>query len=191
MTKKQANLYDNEADSEGLGQEVRQLLAPLKAETATPYLETRVMARLRERYLQRQKLRFWQRVGATSLGVALVLAMVISLQINSPAFHKGIAGKATLVQVEVSDFRSEGVAYAEVVLPDGVVFYSKKYPNLVTQRKLKVQWQETLANLPFVIRGDETGKHYIKVRFFDTSGAVVAEREVGIEFEQPEQQKET
>lgn len=149
---------------------------------ASPYLATRVLAEIDSRSKARH-LRFWKAFGlANALAVAVLVLMVAFKP--SQATFKAASGEDMLVQVELTSLKKLKIARAEIVLPDGVEFYSNEFPELSSERSLEVAFEEnfTAENLPFVIKSNSNGTREIKIHFYGSSGEIVAEKSLKIEF---------
>ena len=150
----------------------RALAIPVEAPA---FLETRVLAR---------RLFFWR---AWALGLGAACCVVVSIAFFSSGHGIDLrAGVGTphVVRVELENLDKALVANAEIVLPDGVFFYSESFPGIRDRRELKFAWADGKSphNLPFVIKSDSPGVHLVRVLFRDGNGAVVGERVLKIEF---------
>jgi hypothetical protein len=177
-----------EADEE-LAQRSRALLAATDPGLqAPPFLKTRVLAHWREKEARARNLRWWQRVAATSLALSLSLVLWVTLRSGSSVqSFQATANQPVAVKVEMHELKMAEVAQVEIELPEGVQFFSLKYPDLQSHRKLSLAWNPTLdsASLPFVIQSSLVGKRAVKVRFLNGKNELVTERTLEIEFVEP------
>lgn len=125
----------------------------------------------------------WKRFGWISSSIACGLVLWIMFFTNG--FMKATVGTPLLVNVEVSELKDAQIAYAEIELPAGVSFFSKRFPELSGQRVLVMNWQIAVQNshLPFVVQGGQAGKRVIVVTFYDSDRQVIARKEVKVRFE--------
>ncbi|MCB0384520.1 MAG: hypothetical protein KDD43_03935 [Bdellovibrionales bacterium] len=146
-----------------------------------PYMGTRVVAALRSRG-QKKRLWFWQALSFTSLGATLCLAWIL-FQAPGAQFEAQV-DNPYVVRVELNELSEQQYVEAEIVLPQGVEFYSKNHPELSAQRTLRLVWNQETGKpfLPFVIKGAEDGKKQILVKFFDESNRMISSRQIAIEF---------
>ena len=169
----------SQSDSNDLNQLFeRARQAPLEP---PPYMATRVVAALRAQRGGRG-LWFWKALSFSSLAVTLVLSWVV-FQSPGAQFEAQIHNPY-VVRVELNELSEKQHIEAEIVLPDGVEFYSKNHPQLAEQRSLRLVWNQETGKpfLPFVIKGAENGKKQILVKFFDENNKLISSRQIGIEF---------
>lgn len=148
--------------------------------TASPYLQTRVLAVLKERQEKGRKLRFWRFAALGSAAFSAVLALSIFL-VTPRAFHATV-GAPFAIRVALEDLPGEQVAEVEMELPEHVHFFSKKHPELASERRLRIADHfQSSGGLPFIVSSDAEGKQTIKVRFFGLDHALIAEKTIGVE----------
>jgi len=150
-----------------------------------PFLETRVLAGLRERQHKSRKLVFWQTIAVFSAAFSLFVVSRDWLRSTRElAPYRAQIQQATLVSVEVQPLESSQIAFAEIDLPEGVTFFSKAHPELAGQRNLTIPWSPETgkSRFPFAIRGDNTGIQTVYVRFRDNQGTLLVEKALNIRF---------
>ena len=171
---------------------VTQLFQEVKRITFVPppYLKTRALAELMERRQRARGLFFWRLTAAASTAMALVAVVWLTLAQN--VIFMAVTGRPFVVKIEMEDLDTYRIAQAEIVLPEGLHFYSETIPELHDRRSLVVAWDRETTNgkLPFVIRTDQEGSKKVLVRFFDQNRAVVAERKLEINFVAPTARRE-
>ncbi len=149
----------------------------------SPYLKTRILAEYRSRR-QEQRIRWWKFL---TLGSAAASAMVVAglFLITQPkGAYVAQVDEKVLIRVEVEKLQGTGVKFAEVDLPDGVHFYSEKYPELKDLRSVTLAWNENMdmSRLPVVIQASEAGAKKIRIRFLNNDHALLKEQQVMIKF---------
>jgi hypothetical protein len=150
-----------------------------------PYMKTRILARFRE--LNRKAgVLMWKKL--IFAGAALAILVVFGLKIFVYDFTSANIGVPLAVKIEVNELKNSQIAFAEIVLPDGVMFYSQKFPEFREKRSLTLDWEIAVKNghLPFVIEGGSAGRKVIVVRFFDLENKLIAEKSLKISFEKHE-----
>jgi hypothetical protein len=174
----------------------RAVLGRLREEriTAPAFLDTRVLARvqatLRERREGHRGLLFWKALALSSLLLAVAIGShdLIRGHGEQIAHFNAPARKAMLVNVEVQPLETARIAYAEIDLPEGVGFYSTSHPELVTQRRLVLNWaarDRAISRFPFAILSNVAGLKKVHVRFRDSDDNLVEERSYQIQFTGP------
>jgi hypothetical protein len=158
-----------------------------EAPEPSPFLKTRVLARLRATTLeqeQKTRLRFWKSIAL--LGPALSAAAVfVFLAFPRAEFHAQVNSPvAVRVQIDQAP-RGEMIAFAEIELPAGVHFYSSRFAELRDQRTLFVAWDSKAErrHLPIAVQSDSTGTKKIRVKLLDSGRHLVEVREITIRFE--------
>ncbi|HLE10358.1 MAG: hypothetical protein A2504_04325 [Bdellovibrionales bacterium RIFOXYD12_FULL_39_22] len=149
-----------------------------------PYMKTRILARFREK---KQKtggvLMLWKQIALS--GAALAIVIVFGLRFFADDFIRANLNTPLAVKVEIGELKKANVAYAEIVLPDGVVFYSKKFPELNKESSLVLDWEVAVRNghLPFIIEGIGEGNKVIVLKFYDLSNRLIAEKTLKVSFD--------
>ena len=145
------------------------------------FLKTRVLSHLKVQDRLKDKLRFWQRVGAlSSIALMVVLGIVFFYEKPLPVYQ-ATADEPFVVKIEVSPNYKEQIEYARIELPNGVSFYSNRYPELSEKRSLELAWQGS-EDFPFVIKSSLVGTQKVKVKFFGKDSKIIFERELNIRF---------
>ncbi|MCM2276690.1 MAG: hypothetical protein NDJ89_01280 [Oligoflexia bacterium] len=172
-----------------LEEQVRSLLKPLRHSVpeASPFMKTRVMARLREE--ERAKAgwslsTFWKPALASSAAAALLVIVWNGREAQGPVFP-ATAGQPVAVKVEMPEKSARKVVFAQVELPRGVRFYSKSFPAIGEKTSLDLAWKESPAPsaLPIIVKAEEKGIKTVKVKFFDDDRKLIGERQLKINFE--------
>ncbi len=165
-------------------QKIQALFKAANAEIGgpTPYLKTRVLAHMREKN-SRVSIWSWKGFAVLSTVTSLMLAVILFQKGGSSDFIAA-TGKPVLVKVELEQVQNSQIAYAEIVLPEGVNFYSAQFPELKDQRSLSLAWNESVQNakLPFVIQSNLAGIQKIKVLMKDGNNNVLREKTIVISF---------
>ncbi len=180
-----------------------------------PFFTQRVLAQLQSRREQKKLLRWWKWAALLSPAFSLA-AVVLVLQLNTSMFegsslesqailsqsHRSSdpitdisfsaeINKAYAVKVEMAELDSLPLASVQILLPEGVSFFSREYPELQDKNSLELdldhEWMS--ETLPFVISSSTTGLKRILIRFFDSEQNLVSERSVNIDFASETQDK--
>lgn len=148
----------------------------------SPYLKTRVLARLREEKARSQVTR-WKWVALFGSAFSMMLVAVVMLSLSESPFIANV-GKPVLVKVEMENIRTEDVAFAEIILPEGVYFYSSQFPEMNDRRSLTLDWDSKFASgrLPFVIKSNRAGSGEVLVLLKDRNQIVTGQKKVLIRF---------
>lgn len=152
----------------------------------SPFLATRVLAELKERRLNR-RLRFWKIFGVVSPAMSLALLLLVWAQLDSQVtMYDAKVGSPYVVRIEMAELDPRKIAQAEIILPEGVHFFSEKYPEIREKRQLSLQWngQFEQAHFPFVITGKRDGTKKVKVRFYGEDRKLIMEKDLNIRFRQ-------
>jgi len=143
-----------------------------------PFLETRVLAQLRERRGHGTSLAWWRRlaIGASAFSVLAVTLLV--MRNVSGSSYEAFVDQPFVVRIEMKTLNQEKIAKARIELPPGVHFDIEDYPELKAQAQLTLHWtkQEAGGVFPFVLSATEAGAKTVKVKFFDDNDVLVAER---------------
>lgn len=171
------NLGDSEKAVKAIFGKARKL--PL---SPSPYLETRTLAVLRERARGANKVGFWRRLavgGSLStlvLGTALTLLLVVGPLRDSEITHAMSPGHPFVVKVDVDSLKSHEIVRAQIILPEGINFFAKDFPQIEKLRVLDLAWRKTSESAPlsFVVQGVKDGIKTVKIEFFDKNNMLVA-----------------
>jgi len=167
---------------------VKQALREVKSIglASSPYLKTRVLAELRDRKQDSilSKIKLWKRIAlvSTSLCLGLTLFSFYKQTPNEQMLQASI-NIPYMVKLSINEFQGKFES-AEISVPDGVTFYSKSYPAIQKQRILELEWENSLgrSHLIFVVKGMELGEKKVKVKFYDSQGALISEKTLKIDF---------
>lgn len=149
------------------------------------YMKPRILARLNEISPSRFSLFFWKMLGLSSSAVALGLALFVTishyLPSENPAF-KALTHELLAVKIDV--YQAESVARMDIILPDGVQFYSEKFPQLneLSQLSLAVNEQMSLKGLPIVVKGQTEGVKRLTIHFYNAKHELIQTKTITIDF---------
>lgn len=163
-------------------QNVKKILSALSNQNteAPPYIKSRVLSTLKSNQHARQ-MKFWKWFGILSPTVSAI-AIGVFFVFSSPVFEAE-TNQPVMVKVELKKMSELQVEFAEIELPEGVYFYSSKFPEIRSQRKVRVAANVILSDeLPLVIKSEVKGKQTIKVQFLNQSGSKVGEKSILIKF---------
>lgn len=154
---------------------------------ASPYLATRVLARLRENRKVQRQIWFWRILSGSVVAFGCA-ALVLSSRWLEPMQDASVkVAQAYVIHVDFTAAEVASVDHVEVELPDGVHFYSKAHAKeLAELRKLNLPISPALAGrnkLPFVVQSEQTGEHRLMVRMFDGENNLIRERQLTVEFQ--------
>ena len=165
----------NDVDIRKLGERLK----TLKFE-APPYLDARITSRVEELRAHRQASFKWKILsGVLAMSLVAVIAVPI---VREHASTFAVAAR-TDVMIQVSHASSANrarIAYVEVQLPDGVVFVAEGLPELEGVSKAKFAWAGD--GLPVFVRAENAGIQALTLRFMDSDGALLEERQVKVRF---------
>ena len=147
----------------------------------SPYLKTRVLARLREKK-SKSLLSRWKWFAILSTACSLLLLAGFFLHTRSD--FSAQLGQPVLVKVEMENIKDSQIAFAEIVLPEGVHFYSSQFPEMNDKRSLTLSWNPSLANgkLPFVVKSTVSGGRQIHVLLKGADNQVLGDKILRIDF---------
>jgi hypothetical protein len=180
----------SDQEQELLATQVRRYLKPLKDELpeVSPYLKTRVLARVRETAPTRSYGLSFRLAFGSLMSLALMVSGAsyinrITHRVSAPNFV-AMAQKPTVVKMDLKDLKL-GASHAKVELSDGVHFYSHKFPELRNKNQLDIDWtnQATPDSLPIVVRSEAGGNQFVRVKFFNDQDQLVSERVLKIQFQ--------
>ncbi|MBL7669751.1 MAG: hypothetical protein JNM39_04640 [Bdellovibrionaceae bacterium] len=151
----------------------------------SPYLRVRVLASLQMRRSSFLRVNSWKLVSAVST-FALVLVSTYALNLQRKAEPTVVAQQSYVIHVNFSEDDMTRVVKAEVVLPEGVGFVSKK--GLTDGKKslrLPIDIKSTgRGKLPFVVTSTVGGEQKILVRLLDEQNHLVREQYLKFKFAQ-------
>lgn len=173
-----------------LEKQSKELLKGLRAARieTSPFLKTRVLARIRENEQSPRQVWFWRALAVTSttLCAALVVWHVQSEKKNSALLADAFSTQQNyVIQIDLGGERLKDARVAEVELPEGVHFVSKSHPEVANLKNMRLPITEAQAarsRLPFVVSSDISGRKELKLRIFDEQGAVIQERVMSVNF---------
>lgn len=171
---------DNPENLQAIFSEVRS-----KDFSAPPFMKTRVLAHVREVQMQRKQLFFWKALSSFAVA-ALVVVSLVTVQMSQKSTPDIVTNQVYVIHVDFNQDDQARVAQAEVELPEGVHFESKR-PEIRNLRKLKLPVNIGAigrAKLPFVLSSTSAGEKAIKVRLLDDGDQVVREQVMSFKFAQ-------
>ncbi len=147
------------------------------------FLETRVLSEYRSNQKHSHQLFVWKSIALTlSL---LIIAFVGFYQIQYHSTFQAIAFQPIELQIDLKEARSSKIAYALVELPDGVQFYSKKFPEVGNKKSLKFNLAKKIDKFDYysiVVHSNSVGLKKIKVHFFDSESKLISVRDMDVQF---------
>lgn len=155
---------------------------------ASPFLKTRVMARIQENEKSKREVWIWRWLAASSLALcaAVVMWHVQSVKTNSAMLADAFSVQQNyIIQIDLGGERLKDARVAEVELPSGVHFVSKTHPEVAEMRNMRLPISEAQAQrsrLPFVVSSESSGRKELKLRIFDEVGTVIQERILSVNF---------
>ncbi len=183
---KQMSQNDNESDISNSSQ-IKDLFQAVKeAEVEpSPYLRTRVLASVRRSQNPLLRFNFWKTLSTVST-LALVLVSTYTLSLLKKTEPAVIAQQSYVIHVNFSEDDLTRVVKAEVVLPEGVGFVSKKG---LTDGKKSLRLPIDIKSagrgkLPFVVTATAGGEKQILVRLLDEQDHLVREQYLNFKFAQ-------
>jgi hypothetical protein len=174
-----------ELPDDKIQRDIRNLFAQVAASSfeADPYLETRVLAKLRGKKSTPLSLEFWKRIAIGSSALSMVLLIGLGVFLLKPSSHpEAFVGEPFAVKLEVRDLQKFAIAKAKIELPDGVNFELEEVPELANQREVTLTWKNQGEShfIPFILKGNEVGQKTVKIVFYDKANNVVAERKLSV-----------
>lgn len=169
----------------------QQIFAVARAQDTgvSPFLETRVLAHLREKEATRSRrtLALWRGFSVCSGALSLLLISWIAVHRAPEGGLLAPVDRAVVVRVELGDLKALGrVARIRIDLPSGVSFYSQNHQQLsgASSVLLAVDTNKNSTYIPFAVLAKQAGSKPILVRFLDEQSTVVAERILDIRFKE-------
>lgn len=177
---KNDQLNDNSSSLQDLFADLR------KVEISAPvFMKTRVLAQLREARSLRSKLFFWKAISTFAM-TALVVVLLVTFNLSRQPSPVVVANQVYVIHIDFNQDDQTRVAQAEVELPEGVQFESKR-PEIRGLRKLKLP--VTIggvgrAKLPFVLSSASAGEKEIQVRLLDSDNQLIRKQVMKFKFAQ-------
>lgn len=146
-----------------------------------PYMATRVLAHL-DQNSAKKRLLFWRVLGITS--PVLSVLFVVTVMFSQQETFQAKINKPYAIRVEMNELKSETFSQIEVVLDNGVYFYSENHAQLNQMQVLNLPISNTseIEYLPFVVQTASEGKKNIKIRFYDSNHNLIKEKLIKINF---------
>lgn len=144
---------------------------------ASPHLETRVLALMRERKAPRQALTWWKSLAIGASAFSVLAVAVMGYWMFRGTTYEAFVDQPFVVRIELKTLDQSQIAKARIELPEGVFFDIDEFPELREQRVLSLRWTKRDTGVfPFVLSASEAGLKTITVRFLNDRDDVVAER---------------
>lgn len=199
-------MKDPKLEFEQLEAECRVRFGSFKSETelsVSPFFKARVMATVRaiERKPRFAKLfefglvrRFLFMRSHFVYGAAAVLVVglgglgfSIFKKFQNTLLENGFSVAAyqpVSLRLDTKKLVPKGITHAVIQLPDGVSFYSAKFPAIQEQDhiKLPVPQSELSSTVPVVIQASMTGVKWVRVKFVDEQDRTIEEKLLKIHF---------
>ena len=177
-------------DSQQLETKSKDLFSGLRSARveASPFLKTRVMARIRENETAKREVWVWRALTATSMAlcVSVVWWHMDTQKKNSALLADAFNTQQNyVIQIDLGGDRLKDARVAEVDLPDGVRFVSKTRPEVSELRNMRLPITEVdtqRSRLPFVVSSETSGRKELKLRILDEEGSVIQERVLSVNF---------
>lgn len=157
---------------------------------SSPFLKTRVLSHLDELSRKEKSLFKWKLTALGMASLCLVLVFSILTKKNTPlqASLQAQVDQAVIVRIETEALRNsnKNLAQAVVELPDGVIFFSKKHPQLSEKREISLNLNAIGENsyLPIPIKGMDLGTKHLIVKFYDQNKELIEVRSVSLNFKE-------
>ncbi len=189
------------AEERSLEQTSKDLMRPAAklAVSAPPFLAQRILAQLETNKQQRKQVTWWRWAALLSPAVSLVLVLGLlnfNLSTQDPLSHEeanftALTDRAYAVRVELEEVETIGAQRVQILLPEGVAFFSRDYPELAEKNSLELELDPSLnlEALPFVISSSHEGIKRVLIRFFDSDSNLVDEKSVSIHFKSSSEAK--
>ncbi len=129
---------------------------------------------------------FWKLSSA--LGAVATMTLLFLYSQEATTLHHASTHENLSVQIDIQDLQQELMAnqvkYARIDLPDGVEFVSERFPEIKHRRSLVVKWSnENLpSEIPFLVKGTQTGSKILTVHFFGEGDRKVSTRKMKVRF---------
>ncbi len=153
-------------------------------------LENRVLyTLLRERESKpRFSLTAWFNVGLAT-ACSILIGFFVIQNASNKSFSVAGLDRPLLIRVEIPTeqdlSKSEATFFAMVELPEGMEFYSGRFPEIRNQRSLRVDLASlSEKDFPVLVKGTSLGKREVTVRFFDQSQRQIAVQKVKLWFQE-------
>jgi hypothetical protein len=150
----------------------------------SPYLKTRVLAELREKKERKKSLFVWKVSALFSTGLcALLLFVFMGTPAGKPTLVAEI-GSPQAIRLDLESGGEWAIAEVEIILPNGVKFYSKAFPEMGDHKSFRLAFQgnQKTKTLPLVIQALEKGKRTLLIKMYDQSGELKKIEELNIDF---------
>lgn len=178
---KSQNSKSKDAENEALSCRMKELLKPaIEAQfQSPPFLKSRIIARLSPP--SRSTFGRWSWVATATVAMALVWILT---NLNFSPTNVKVEPKPYVIHIDPQQLKAKNIDQAEVFLPDGVKFVSKRHAEVTLLRSLSVSLaniENSITNIPFVVEAERPGRKEIQINFF-RQGQIVEKKIVNIEF---------
>ena len=168
-----------EADSKAI-------FARVRAQEPSPFMKRRILANLdKEPRKGFSEVWFWRFVSGVSLTVA-AMAMIFNMRQVQQQDDAGlVAMKPYVIHVDLSGQPLEQARIAQIELPEGVHFVSKKHPEVSKMRSMRMPVPAASSGrsrLPFVVSSDRPGTQEVVLKILDENDQVIQTRTLTVSF---------
>lgn len=152
----------------------------------SPYLKSRILAVSDERLKEKDKTFIWKLTALISSAVTIALLVVnLSQYVRKDQSNLARVNEPYVLHLTLSEADSSKVNKAEIILPEGVKFYSQKHGYLDGQRRMKLNLSAVHAGrvkLPFVVAAEKTGHKVILINLLDEDDKIIGQNSVKVTF---------
>jgi len=150
------------------------------------YMSQRTLARLEARE-SKGPVFWWRSLALASSTLCIVLVLFFSVSYFTGKGHtsfRAFINKPVAIKIEMKNISQEAVHLAEIKLPDGVTFYSKRYPDMIKLRNLQLVLEGAFrqSELPFVVQSDRAGIKEVEIRFYNKDKVLIASETIEVHF---------
>jgi len=151
--------------------------------TAPPYLKTRVLAGLREKRKSRKSILLWRGAALFSTGFCAILLFVF-VGTKTENILVAEVGTPQAIRLNLESDGEWAIAEVEIVLPNGVKFFSKRFPEMENHKSFRLAFKDIkkFKTIPFVVQVFETGQRTLLIRIYDSNGELKKTEELKINF---------
>lgn len=171
-------------DQQNLEQKSKQVFQGLAPIEPSPYFSARVLAHTPESGRLRKEVLFWRWVGALSVTAMICLTVYSGfLKTQSEPSKALLAFKPYVIHVDLDQSEVLMASSAELVLPEGLSFYSKDDEvKALRSLKLPLTSKKQGGRLPFVVVSSRAGHLPLQVRLYDENDRLIETKTMNVEF---------
>lgn len=150
----------------------------------SPFFAARVVARTQESSGLRKEVLFWRWVGALSVTAMICLTVYTNFAKNKVESSAALlAFKPYVINVDLDQSEILTAATAELILPEGLEFYSKNQDvKSLRSLRLPMPSKQQGGRLPFVVVSSRSGSMPLKIHFYDQDGQLIQTKMMNVEF---------